>query len=101
MGRCNTFFKMKMVKYLTLTPYRLGLIIRGVGPEHSYLKDAGLVEYTFATDDEVIEAFRLLSRLEGIIPALESSHALAHALKIAPQMKKERNYNCKFIRSRR
>ncbi|CUS82468.1 Pyridoxal-phosphate dependent enzyme [Candidatus Kryptonium thompsonii] len=65
-----------------------GLDYPGVGPEHSYLKDAGLVEYTFATDDEVIEAFRLLSRLEGIIPALESSHALAHALKIAPQMKK-------------
>ncbi|CUS91661.1 hypothetical protein JGI15_106912, partial [Candidatus Kryptonium thompsonii] len=59
-----------------------GLDYPGVGPEHSYLKDAGLVEYTFATDDEVIEAFRLLSRLEGIIPALESSHALAHALKI-------------------
>ena len=54
-----------------------GLDYPGVGPEHSYLKDAGLVEYTSATDSEALKAFHLLTRLEGIIPALEPSHALA------------------------
>jgi tryptophan synthase beta chain len=66
-----------------------GLDYPGVGPEHSYLKDAGLVEYTIATDEEALEAFRLLSKTEGIIPALESAHAVAHAIKIAPEMKKD------------
>ncbi|CUT02203.1 tryptophan synthase subunit beta [Candidatus Chrysopegis kryptomonas] len=66
-----------------------GLDYPGVGPEHSFLKDAGLVEYTIATDDEAIEAFRLLSKLEGIIPALESAHAVAYAMKIAPKMRKD------------
>ncbi len=66
-----------------------GLDYPGVGPEHSFLKDAGLVEYTIATDEEAIEAFRLLSKLEGIIPALESAHAVAHALKVAPKMKSD------------
>ncbi len=66
-----------------------GLDYPGVGPEHSFLKDAGLVEYTVATDEEAIEAFRLLSKLEGIIPALESAHAVAYALKIAPKMRKD------------
>jgi tryptophan synthase beta chain len=63
-----------------------GLDYPGVGPEHSYLKDAGRAHYQSATDDEALEAFRLLSRLEGIIPALESSHALAHVAKLAPQI---------------
>ena len=63
-----------------------GLDYPGVGPEHSFYKDAGRAEYTAATDEEAIEAFRALARLEGIIPALESSHAVAHAMKIAPQM---------------
>ncbi len=66
-----------------------GLDYPGVGPEHSYLKDSGLVEYTIATDDEALSAFQILSNLEGIIPALESAHAVAHALKIAPKMKKD------------
>ena len=66
-----------------------GLDYPGVGPEHSYLKDAGRVEYTFATDREALEAFRLLCSCEGIIPALEPAHALAHALKLAPQMSKD------------
>ena len=66
-----------------------GLDYPGVGPEHSYLKDSGLVEYTVATDDEALEAFKLLSKLEGIIPALESAHAVSHAIKIAPEMKKD------------
>ncbi|MGH2567251.1 MAG: tryptophan synthase subunit beta, partial [Bacteroidota bacterium] len=58
-----------------------GLDYPGVGPEHSYLKDRGLVEYVSATDVEALEAFRLLSRLEGIIPALESAHAIAYLLR--------------------
>ena len=66
-----------------------GLDYPGVGPEHSYLKDAGRVEYTFATDREALEAFKLLCSCEGIIPALEPAHALAHALKLAPQMSKD------------
>lgn len=61
-----------------------GLDYPGVGPEHSYLKDAGRVEYVAVTDSEALEAFALLTSVEGIIPALESSHALAYAAKIAP-----------------
>lgn len=61
-----------------------GLDYPGVGPEHSYLKDTGRVEYVAVTDSEALEAFALLTREEGIIPALESSHALAYAAKIAP-----------------
>ncbi len=63
-----------------------GLDYPGVGPEHSHLKDSGRAEYVCASDDEALEAFFALSELEGIIPALESSHALAHVLKVAPQM---------------
>jgi tryptophan synthase beta chain len=64
-----------------------GLDYASVGPEHSYLRDAGRVEYTTVTDDEALDAFQLLGRIEGIIPALESAHAVAHAIKVAPQMK--------------
>ena len=63
-----------------------GLDYPGVGPEHSMLKDAGRAEYVACTDDEAVNAFMTLSRLEGIIPALESSHAVAHALKMAKKM---------------
>ncbi len=63
-----------------------GLDYPGVGPEHAYLKDTGRVEYTSVTDDEAIQAFCETSRLEGIIPALESSHAIAQVMKIAPTM---------------
>jgi len=66
-----------------------GLDYPGVGPEHAWLKDSGRAEYVAVTDDEALEAFHKLCRLEGIIPALESSHALAYAAKIAPRMKKE------------
>jgi tryptophan synthase beta chain len=61
-----------------------GLDYPGVGPEHAWLKDTGRAQYVSVTDDEVLHAFHSLCRLEGIIPALESSHALAHAMKIAP-----------------
>lgn len=67
-----------------------GLDYASIGPEHSYLRDIGRVEYTYATDDEALSAFELLSRTEGIIPALESAHALAEAVKIAPILGKER-----------
>lgn len=60
-----------------------GLDYPGIGPEHSYLRDAGRVEYVSVTDAEALEAFQLVTRLEGIIPALEPSHALAHVAKIA------------------
>ncbi len=66
-----------------------GLDYPGVGPEHAWLKDSGRAEYVAITDDEALAAFHNLCRLEGIIPALESSHALAYASKIAPHMKKE------------
>jgi len=67
-----------------------GLDYPGVGPEHCILKDMGRAEYVAATDDEALAAFDALCRFEGIIPALESSHALAHAMKIAPGMDKDR-----------
>ncbi len=63
-----------------------GLDYPGVGPEHSWLKDTGRARYMTINDDEALAAFHALTRTEGIIPALESSHALAHAAKIAPQM---------------
>ncbi|MEM9399403.1 MAG: tryptophan synthase subunit beta [Verrucomicrobiota bacterium] len=66
-----------------------GLDYAAVGPEHCYLKDIGRAEYSYATDDEAIDAFQKLASLEGIIPALETSHAVAHALKIAPEMAKD------------
>ncbi len=62
-----------------------GLDYPGVGPEHAYLKDAGRAEYVAITDDEALEAFQLLCRTEGIIPALESAHAIAYAAKLAPR----------------
>ncbi len=67
-----------------------GLDYPGVGPEHSYLKEKGLVQYCAVSDSQAVEAFKLLTKLEGIIPALESSHALAYAIKIAPKLKKEK-----------
>ena len=67
-----------------------GLDYPGVGPEHCILKDMGRAEYVAATDDEALAAFDALCRFEGIIPALESSHALAHAIKIAPGMAKDK-----------
>ena len=66
-----------------------GLDYPGVGPEHSWLKDFGRAEYVAINDDEALEAFHLLCRLEGIIPALESAHALAHAAKMAPSMRRD------------
>jgi tryptophan synthase beta chain len=64
-----------------------GLDYPGVGPEHSYWKDAGRVEYTACEDDDALRAFDALAQSEGILPALESSHAVAHAMKVAATMK--------------
>jgi len=66
-----------------------GLDYPGVGPEHAWLKDSGRAEYVAVTDDEALSAFHSLCRLEGILPALESSHALAYAAKLAPRLKRE------------
>ena len=66
-----------------------GLDYPGIGPEHANLYDTGRAEYVPVTDDEAVEAFEYLSRIEGIIPAIESSHALAHVCKLAPQMQKD------------
>lgn len=66
-----------------------GLDYPGVGPEHAYLHDIGRAEYVPVTDDEAVEAFEYLSRTEGIIPAIESAHALAYAMKEAPKMRKD------------
>ncbi|MFC4597311.1 tryptophan synthase subunit beta [Cohnella hongkongensis] len=67
-----------------------GLDYPGIGPEHSHLKVSGRAEYATVSNEEVLEAFRELSRVEGIIPALESAHALAHAKKLAPAMGRDR-----------
>ena len=66
-----------------------GLDYPGVGPEHCYLKDNDLATYVSVTDDEALAALQMLARKEGIIAALESSHAVAYAMKLAPMMKKE------------
>jgi tryptophan synthase beta chain len=66
-----------------------GLDYPGIGPEHSWLHDIGRVEYVAATDQEALEAFRLCTRTEGIIPALEPAHALAHVAKIAPALDRD------------
>lgn len=66
-----------------------GLDYPGVGPEHAWLRDQGRVKYVYATDEEALEAFHLLTRQEGIMPALESSHAIAYACKLARTMRKD------------
>jgi tryptophan synthase beta chain len=66
-----------------------GLDYPGIGPEHAWLHDVGRVQYSAVTDKEALEAFQLCARLEGIIPALESAHALAHVMKIAPDLPKD------------
>lgn len=67
-----------------------GLDYAAIGPEHSYLRDAGRIEYDYATDDEALAAFRALAETEGIIPALETAHAIAHVIKIAPSLSRDK-----------
>ena len=66
-----------------------GLDYPGIGPEHAYLHSIGRAQYVPVTDEEAVQAFEYTSRIEGIIPAIESSHAIAHAMKIAPAMDKD------------
>lgn len=66
-----------------------GLDYPGIGPEHSWLHETGRVQYVSVTDDEALEAFKLCTKVEGIIPALEPAHALAHVIKIAPELPKD------------
>jgi tryptophan synthase beta chain len=66
-----------------------GLDYPSIGPEHAYLHDEGRAEYNSASDEEALEAFQLLAQLEGIIPALESAHAIAHVIKLAPRLSKD------------
>jgi len=87
---CKTFLLANDDGQIELThSVSAGLDYAAVGPEHSFLRDAGRVEYDFATDDEALEAFQTLSKVEGIIPALESAHGVAHAIKVAPKMAKD------------
>ena len=80
-------FKMKKENRSRFYSVARGIYYPSVGPEHAYLRDLGRVTYKSATDDEAIDAFFTLSRLEGIIPALESAHAVAYAMKLAKEMK--------------
>ncbi len=87
---CKTFLLANADGQIELThSVSAGLDYAAVGPEHSYLRDAGRVEYDFATDDEALNAFQTLAKVEGIIPALESAHAVAHAIKVAAKMGKD------------
>ena len=95
-GRLGIFHGMKSYfcqdEYGQIAPvYSIsaGLDYPGIGPEHAHLFDIGRAEYVPVTDDEAVEAFEYLSRTEGIIPAIESAHAVAHAMKLAPQMRKD------------
>lgn len=95
-GRLGIFHGMKSYfcqdEYGQIAPvYSIsaGLDYPGIGPEHAYLHDIGRAEYVPVTDDEAVDAFEYLSRTEGIIPAIESAHAVAHAIKLAPTMGKE------------
>ena len=67
-----------------------GLDYAAVGPEHAFYRERGRIQFAYATDDEVLEAFQLCSRLEGIIPALESTHALVHGIKRAKALAKDK-----------
>ncbi len=95
-GRLGIFHGMKSYfcqdEYGQIAPvYSIsaGLDYPGIGPEHAYLHDTGRAEYVAVTDEEAVNAFEYLARTEGIIPAIESAHAVAHAMKIAPAMDKD------------
>lgn len=96
-GRLGIFHGMKSYfcqdKYGQIAPvYSIsaGLDYPGIGPEHAWLHDTGRAEYVAITDEEAVNAFEYLSRMEGIIPAIESAHAVAHALKLAPALSEDR-----------
>ena len=96
-GRLGIFHGMKSYfcqdKYGQIVPvYSIsaGLDYPGIGPEHAHLHDIGRAEYVPVTDEEAVDAFEYLSRMEGIIPAIESAHAIAHAMKLAPTMGRDK-----------
>lgn len=96
-GRLGIFHGMKSYfcqnEYGQIAPvYSIsaGLDYPGIGPEHAYLHDTGRAEYVAVTDEEAVNAFEYLSRTEGIIPAIESAHAVAHAMKLAPKLPKDK-----------
>ena len=96
-GRLGIFHGMKSYfcqdEYGQIAPvYSIsaGLDYPGIGPEHAYLYDVGRAEYVPVTDEEAVCAFEYLAKTEGIIPAIESAHAVAHAMKLAPTMEKDR-----------
>ncbi len=96
-GRLGIFHGMKSYfcqdEYGQIAPvYSIsaGLDYPGIGPEHAYLHDTGRAEYVPVTDDEAVQAFEYLSRIEGIIPAIESAHAVSYAMKIAPELSSEK-----------
>ena len=96
-GRLGIFHGMKSYfcqdQYGQIAPvYSIsaGLDYPGIGPEHAMLHDTGRAEYVAVTDEEAVNAFEYLSRTEGIIPAIESAHAVAHAVKLAPAMGKDK-----------
>ena len=96
-GRLGIFHGMKSYfcqdEYGQIAPvYSIsaGLDYPGIGPEHAWLHDIGRAEYVAITDDEAVDAFEYLARTEGIIPAIESAHAVAHAIKLAPTMDKDK-----------
>ncbi len=96
-GRLGIFHGMKSYfcqnEYGQIAPvYSIsaGLDYPGIGPEHAYLHDIGRAQYVPVTDSEAVEAFEYLSKIEGIIPAIESAHAVAHAMKLAPTMGKDK-----------
>lgn len=87
---CKTFLLANDDGQIELThSISAGLDYAAVGPEHSYLRETGRIDYDFATDDEALEAFQTLAKIEGIIPALESAHAVAQTMKLAPRMDRE------------
>jgi tryptophan synthase beta chain len=92
---CKTFVLQDEQGQIEMThSVSAGLDYAAVGPEHALFHDTGRVEYTYAVDEEAMEAFDLLSRLEGIIPALESAHAVAYCLKLAPSLGKDQVIIC-------
>lgn len=100
-GRLGIFHGMKSYfcqdEYGQIAPvYSIsaGLDYPGVGPEHAYLKDIGRAQYVPVTDEEAVQAFEYIAREEGIIAAIESSHAVAHVMKLAPTMRKDQIIIC-------
>ena len=88
---CKTYILQNAEGQIELThSVSAGLDYAAIGPEHALYRDRGRIDYTHATDDEVLETFQLCSRLEGIIPALESTHALVHAVKRARALPKDK-----------